>query len=250
MTSLLDNGFSGASTEEFEVVVTDPAPAPKMAAVRDDAARSQRRVGGGSTSIQLGAYRDRNGAHSAAQSAQRRVPSLLSSGRIDVVAVRGKDRKRNTVYMARIGDLSPDAAARACQLLKKPKGVSCSIVGAGPDVAAAPAPRRTGVAGSRTTAAPGSRAGTRAAATAPTRPEPWGVQVGAFATSKSAYTAAKKAKQSASKMLGSGKIAVAPLRNGKKPVYRARVLGIERQEALNACRMLSAKDFDCVVVRM
>jgi hypothetical protein len=47
-----------------------------------------------------------------------------------------------------------------------------------------------------------------------------------------------------------GLIKVVPLTNGKRrPLYRARILGIDKQHAYEACRKLEAEKVPCMVLQ-
>ena len=79
----------------------------------------------------------------------------------------------------------------------------------------------------------------------------WGVQVGAYFTHAPAYAAAKKAVARAPSYLEDGVIAVVPLKRKKRrPVYRARILGISKKEAYRACRVLKRRKMHCMELRM
>ncbi len=77
----------------------------------------------------------------------------------------------------------------------------------------------------------------------------WGVQVGAYNTIKKARTQAKAAIKRAPSYLTGAKTKVVPLKNGRKSVYRARVVGIEKREAYRACRALKKMRQPCMVFR-
>ncbi len=77
----------------------------------------------------------------------------------------------------------------------------------------------------------------------------WGVQVGAYNTIKKARTQAKAAIKRAPSYLTGAKTKVFPLKNGRKSVYRARVVGIEKREAYRACRALKKMRQPCMVFR-
>lgn len=80
---------------------------------------------------------------------------------------------------------------------------------------------------------------------------PYGVQVGAFSGYKPAYDTAEKAIEVASRVLNDATIRVVPLKKrNRKKVFRARLLGVEKQDAHRACKILSARDFPCMVLRM
>jgi D-alanyl-D-alanine carboxypeptidase len=52
-------------------------------------------------------------------------------------------------------------------------------------------------------------------------------------------------------LLEGGIVKVVPLRNGKRrPLYRARILGIDKQQAYEACRQLEAEKVPCMVLQI
>jgi D-alanyl-D-alanine carboxypeptidase len=79
----------------------------------------------------------------------------------------------------------------------------------------------------------------------------WGVQVGAYRTTGPAYAIARKAVARAPDALDGGVIRVVPLRQpNRKPVYRARILGISKRDAYRACRTLKRHRMSCMELRM
>lgn len=77
----------------------------------------------------------------------------------------------------------------------------------------------------------------------------WGVQVGAYNTIKTARRQAIAAIKRAPSYLTGAKTKVVPLKNGKKSVYRARVVGVEKREAYRACKALKRLRQPCMVFR-
>ena len=77
----------------------------------------------------------------------------------------------------------------------------------------------------------------------------WGVQVGAYNTIKKARVQAKAAIKRAPSYLTGARTKVVPLKNGRKSVYRARVVGIEKREAYRACKALKRMKQPCMVFR-
>lgn len=77
----------------------------------------------------------------------------------------------------------------------------------------------------------------------------WGVQVGAYGSIKTARTQAIAAVKRAPSYLAGAKTLVVPLKNGKKSVYRARVVGIEKREAYRACKALKRLKQPCMVFK-
>jgi len=77
----------------------------------------------------------------------------------------------------------------------------------------------------------------------------WGVQVGAYGTIKKARKQAIAAIKRAPSYLTGAKTKVVPLKNGKRSVYRARVVGVEKREAYRACKALKRLRQPCMVFR-
>lgn len=77
----------------------------------------------------------------------------------------------------------------------------------------------------------------------------WGVQVGAYTTVNTARKQAIAAIKRAPSYLSGAKTKVVPLKNGKKSIYRARVIGVEKREAYRACKALKRLKQPCMVFR-
>jgi D-alanyl-D-alanine carboxypeptidase len=79
----------------------------------------------------------------------------------------------------------------------------------------------------------------------------WGIQVGAFPAKRQARSVAQKAVRALPESLEPAEIKIAPLstRTGRT-VYRARLVGIEKSTAYQACRLLSLQRFKCMVLRV
>lgn len=253
MTSLLDNGFDGASQSQFETALLSQRKSVSSTGIRNASLTQQPRDG----VIQVGVYADRAGAISAAQRAKKRLPKLLHGSRTNVVKTRIKTYGRKNVYLARLSNVRSQNAKSACRYLNKRKNSQCTVVRSGITSTRKPAAIKTA---SRVSASFSSIA---IAAPAPrpstvtrdnshaTRSGPYGVQVGAFSGYKPAYDTAEKAIEVASMVLNDATIRVVPLtKRNRKQVFRARVLGVDKQDAHQACKILSAKDFPCMVLRM
>ena len=79
----------------------------------------------------------------------------------------------------------------------------------------------------------------------------WGIQVGAYKTTKPAYKIAKLAIEKAPDLLFDGQIRVVPLTKGvRTPVYRARILGLSKRQAYRACKVLKRRKINCMELRM
>ena len=87
------------------------------------------------------------------------------------------------------------------------------------------------------------------AASVPLRPEPgdhaWGIQVGAYASSGMASAAAMQARQHQA-ALARTRPAVVMLHDGRGTIYRARLLGLSRYDAVAACNQFGGSR--CIVV--
>jgi len=75
----------------------------------------------------------------------------------------------------------------------------------------------------------------------------WGVQVGAFGAYKPAHTAALRASRIAPKQLKTAHVIVDEAAKGANRLYRARLIGLTKQNAQLACRQLKAKSVPCLV---
>jgi len=79
----------------------------------------------------------------------------------------------------------------------------------------------------------------------------WGIQVGAYKTTEPAYKIARLAVEKAHDLLFDGHIRVVPLKKGvRKPIYRARILGISKRQAYRACKVLKRRNINCMELRM
>ncbi|MBC8445519.1 MAG: D-alanyl-D-alanine carboxypeptidase [Rhodospirillaceae bacterium] len=79
----------------------------------------------------------------------------------------------------------------------------------------------------------------------------WGIQVGAYKTTDPAYKIAQLAVEKAPDYLFEGHIRVVPLEKGERsPVYRARILGLTKQQAYKACRVLKRRNINCMELKM
>ena len=75
----------------------------------------------------------------------------------------------------------------------------------------------------------------------------WGIQVGAFSAYKLALNAANRASKRVAKFVKDAQIVVDETGKGKGTLYRARLVGLTKQDAHSACRQLKAKAIDCMV---
>jgi D-alanyl-D-alanine carboxypeptidase len=78
----------------------------------------------------------------------------------------------------------------------------------------------------------------------------WGIQVGAFQGKDPARTAALQVKQKYAKVLDGGQVVVAPLPKSKgKTLYRARIMGLEKDAAYQACKLLKRAKQACMELK-
>jgi len=75
----------------------------------------------------------------------------------------------------------------------------------------------------------------------------WGIQVGAFNAYEPALSAAKRASKRVAKWVKNAQVVVDETAKGKTTLYRARLVGLSKQNAQKACRQLKAKSIDCLV---
>ena len=287
MASLLDNGFGEAPAESFETVVARNMAAPEVdddALERTVRASTSPTHTAATASIRLGSFRDRGGAAAAARDVQRILARSGSDGSAEITQVKARGRRGGVTYVASIVGLSGSDASQACSVVRKQRRGSCSVIAARPaakskaiearaissdrpDRAATRAKsvrsassdrgksiqRTKSVAQpkakpTRTVAARTSKAAASKNVAAKRGSGPWGVQVGAFNSAKVALKTAKAAKARAAKSLGDGRVQVQKIDKKKREaLYRARVSGVDREEALDACRILSSQDFSCSV---
>ncbi len=189
--------------------------------------------------IQVGAYRSPEPALNMATTASAKAEELLQDG---VVTVVEKSENSGSFYLARVHGLTRSAAEAACAELRKSK-IDCLIVQlieethAGWDLTSMIADLRP------TAVKPEGSASLNA--------EDWGIQVGAFPASGQARSTAQKAVDTLPQTLEPGLIQVVPLATKKNgTVYRARIIGIDKSSAHQACRLLSLKGFACMVLRV
>jgi D-alanyl-D-alanine carboxypeptidase len=90
---------------------------------------------------------------------------------------------------------------------------------------------------------------TAAPTTTQTKPSKgrWGIQVGAFNAYELALNAAKRASKRVAKWVKNAQVVVDETAKGKTTLYRARLVGLSKQNAQKACRQLKAKSIDCLV---
>lgn len=161
------------------------------------------------------------------------VASAYRNGqRVIGVIFGGNSPNSRNILMARLLNLGFKAMGNAARPV---------IASAEPTLRAAPAKRKTRIAPA-----------TRTSRLAPVpKNRRWGVQVGAYARYSQAYEAARRAIEIAPALLADGKIKIVPLkkRNGRT-LQRARIKGISKQQAYQACRFLKKKKTNCMEIKM
>jgi hypothetical protein len=78
-------------------------------------------------------------------------------------------------------------------------------------------------------------------------PGGWAIQVGAFGNEGLARIAAGNAREQAGAVLSGAKPAVAGIKEAHSTVYRARLLGLSRESATQACDRLKGRS-SCIVL--
>jgi cell division protein FtsN len=222
--------------EDAILQISDREPFSESEGASDEerASDGERRWG-----VQVGAYRSREPALSMATMATAKAHDLLRAGTITVVE--RSDRTR-PFYLARIHGLSRSGAEAACAKLRQ-NAIDCLIVQlveetqAGWDVGSMTADLRP------TPAKPEIGGGAE--------DSDWGIQVGAFPVSAQARATAQKAVRALPETLEPGVIQIIPVATDSGgTVYRARIVGIDKTSAAQACRLLSLERFACMVVRV
>jgi len=76
----------------------------------------------------------------------------------------------------------------------------------------------------------------------------WAIQVGAFAAEAQAHAAVNAARDEARASLGAAHTSVASVRQPRGTLYRARLTGLSREAAVEACQKLSRSRTSCIVL--
>jgi hypothetical protein len=76
----------------------------------------------------------------------------------------------------------------------------------------------------------------------------WAIQVGAFGNESQARAAAAAARGHAREMLGGARTMVGTVRQASATLYRARLTGLSRDTALQACERISRNRGGCIVL--
>jgi D-alanyl-D-alanine carboxypeptidase len=180
--------------------------------------------------IQVGAFSAAETAAKRAEQAAELAAQEVAGGSIDILSQ--ESRSGATHYLARIHGLSRADAADACARLKVDK-IGCFVVTLDDG----------SIEDSNTSTARSADIGDAVAG------GDWGVQVGVYPRRASALATARSALGKAP-ALADGTIAVVPLKGRKGPLYRARIVGLEKRQAEAACRALKVGKGQCMVLRM
>ena len=79
----------------------------------------------------------------------------------------------------------------------------------------------------------------------------WAIQVGAYSRFTQAMSMARKVISKFPGLLKDGTVRVDPLKIRKRrPVYRARIVGLEKRQAYRACNQIKRRKIDCMEVRL
>jgi D-alanyl-D-alanine carboxypeptidase len=134
--------------------------------------------------------------------------------------------------------LSAPAAAPAAVTVR----VADVVQDAVPAADAAQEPEAAQIASIEPTAAPATTKSKSSAARGR-----WGIQVGAFNAYELALSAAKRASKRVATLVKNAEVVVDETAKGNATLYRARLVGLSKQNAHSACRQLKAKSIDCLV---
>ncbi len=77
----------------------------------------------------------------------------------------------------------------------------------------------------------------------------YAIQVGAYSRASRAHDAAVKALNRVPRLLRTSRLAVTRFRHEADAIYRARLSGLSKARAQQACRLLESKQHDCLVIR-
>jgi hypothetical protein len=79
-------------------------------------------------------------------------------------------------------------------------------------------------------------------------PGAWAIQVGAYSNQNQARSALSQARDHARVELGSGKTFVGTVQQGRSILYRARMTGLSKESAVQACGKISRNRMNCIVL--
>jgi hypothetical protein len=180
-------------------------------------------------------------------------------GRLEDYILRNKELPLETRrYVAKIGPnilghtpLQPSGAVQFWQ--RGP--VQTAVLSAPAPAPAAPPPTRTALS----TQAPPAKSGgfhlitpavadTLSARQQATSGMVWAIQVGAYANEGLARAAAESARGSARDLLGTARPAIGVVQQPKGTLYRARLAGLTRDTAMQACSRLAKSHNACIVI--
>ncbi len=258
MASLLDDGFAAAQ-RLADVQIVNLSSRDYVAMPPDLGVRH--RPAHGRWGVQVGAFRSRDAAIRTALAAQsavaRDVPGL------PIAIERSLASSRGPFHLARLVGAGREEAYQACRILKQ-TGLRCLVLKitqrptlidnlqpAGGSPSTAPVVGWTSGSAIQPQALPAAKSVSGASVPATSGGGQWGVQVGAFSARSSARSVATEAVRTVPEPLQSGAIEVVPIKRKRSTtLYGARVIGISRGEAYEACRQLEINDFRCMVVRL
>ena len=116
-----------------------------------------------------------------------------------------------------------------------------------------PSPPRSKKARAQADAKRSGKAVARNAKTRAARPaavsQAYGVQVGAFQAAAQARTAMAKAMQRAPDQLRGAFASIATLRDRKRTLFKATMIGMSKNEATTTCRLLKKQRQACIVIQ-
>jgi len=94
--------------------------------------------------------------------------------------------------------------------------------------------------------------GARKDTTVDTQKTAWAIQVGAYSRFTQAMSMARKMITKFPQLLKDGTARVDPLklRRKRRPVYRARIVGLDKRQAYRACNQIKQRKIDCMEVRL
>jgi D-alanyl-D-alanine carboxypeptidase len=189
--------------------------------------------------LHLGSYRHRRTASRKAVRAYRRLPARYRHGaKIRVAVVRTRKGRR---YRAQIARFQPRRTGTACRYLKR-RGTSCRIITYKTRTLAAAT-----LADWRARHAP-----TRPAARSKRRQAGSGYSIQVAASHKLglARKAIRKARRALPRSIVNGThTAVLRPSSYKGRLFRARIVGLSKQEARKACRILANRKLRCIAIR-
>ncbi len=226
-----------AGTSEATTVQAAAGDLPGVMIASNDISAALEVVADRSWGIQVGAFSAPGSALARARSASALAASNLAGATAEVLAQQNDDGDIH--YLSRIHGLTRSDADGACVRLQA-RRMGCFVVALDDPV---PAVGSGGLAAMAATATSGGH-------DSASEDGGWGVQVGVYPRRAAALVTAKDAFAKAPAPLAQGTIKVIPLKGRRGPLYRARILGLDKERAYSACRALKAEKTPCMVLRM